>query len=1285
MTPRTQDEEKIEEEVEKEERERRKKNMISEGVQGAEIVDEMEKAYIDYAMSVIVQRALPAVEDGLKPVHRRILYAMHELGLDSSKPTKKSATIVGNVIGKYHPHGDIAVYDALVRLAQDFSLRYPLVHGQGNFGSLDGDSAAAYRYCIAGDSLILTNNGLIKMNKLSKREDINIKVLSKDKKINNAVKWFDSGEHPTKKVITDKGYNLTGSYNHPVLTLSSDLSGRPVFLWKLLEQIKEGDIVILDRAEDDFWPSEEVNLQEFYPQIRNSHTKVRILPAKLNSDLAFLLGSLIAEGYISQNKIEFCNTDKDWIKIFEDKWNNVFPDSKLHKFLKQPSSYGKKEYYRLECHSRYTLEFLRNIGLNVCRAKGKEVPEVVLSSPKYVLKEFLRSYFEGDGSLSFTNKMMEIRACSMSPELLNVLQTILLRYGIDSFRRYDKHKNIHLLQIRGKRNFLRFYKEIGFVSERKNKKLEFILALYKKDYSQKDYVPFISDFIRKINYSSFINKNNFDRYENMSKNYVAVSQILNQKTGIDYTSLFEYFLTYRYLFDQVKSVQEAGIQKVYSVKVDSECHSFVANGFINHNTEARLSKIAQQLLEDIEKDTVKMNSNFDNSAKEPDTLPARLPNLLLNGATGIAVGMATNIPPHNLTELCDAIMAYIDNQNLTIEELMEFVKGPDFPTGGFAMGPGISEMYKTGKGRIVMRARTTSEEKKGREYIIATEIPYMVNKAELVKNIARLATEKKLPDISDIWDESAKGKIRIVIELKKGVDAKYTLNKLYKLTNLQTNFDANVLAIVGKQPRVLNLKDVIVEYVKHRFNIVTNRSKFDLKKAEDRLEIVLGLLIALKNIDEIVDLIKKSKTVADANEGLMNKFNFTERQAKAVLETKLQQLTTLEHTKLKEEEAKLRELIEYLKKVLASDKEVLRIIKKEVSDLKKDFGDERRTRVIKKLEEISEKDLIEKKDVVVLLTNSGYIKRVDVKTYREQRRGGSGVIGTDLKDEDFVRKLITCSTHDYLLFFSSRGRVYWLKANDVPAAERQSKGRSIANLLNLREESIANVMALENFELGYLMFATKLGIVKKLPLKDVSNPRSTGVRILNLPPDGSDEIINVRRVEDGQEVLLVTKEGQAIRFNSNDVRPMGRSSYGVKGIDLGAKDVVVALMTIPKDGKTTVLTVTDKGFGKRSDIEDYRKTGRAGKGVINLKVTDKTGDIVASVAVDDKDSVIITTVQGIAIRMSMKDLRVMGRATQGVRVVRLKDRDKVADVVKVPIADVPETGTLSEFIEKNDM
>ena len=686
-------------------------------------------------------------------------------------------------------------------------------------------------------------------------------------------------------------------------------------------------------------------------------------------------------------------------------------------------------------------------------------------------------------------------------------------------------------------------------------------------------------------------------------------------------------------------------------------------------TEAKMSKISAEMLLDIEKDTVKMRPNFDNSLKEPETMPAKLPNLLLNGSTGIAVGMATNIPPHNLTEVSDAIIEYINKPDVSVDELAEIVRGPDFPTGGIVIGGGIKDMYKTGKGKLILRARHTVEEHKGKEWIVITEIPYMVNKAELVKEIARLATEKKLPDVADLRDESSKGKVRIVIELRKEVDPKFTLNKLYTLTNIETTFDANMLALVGKQPRVLNLKDIIVEYVKYRQGVVRKRGQFDLKKAEDRIEIVLGLLLALRDIDKVVEFIKKSENAVAAHEGLMKKFDMTERQAKAVLEIRLQQLTHLEATKLREEEKGLKETIAFLKSLLGDEKEILKVVKKEVNEIKAKYGDERRTKVLRKVDEITEQDLIEKKDVVVMISEAGYIKRVDVKAYKEQKRGGAGVSGAELKEEDFVRKMITCSTHDYILFFTTNGRIYWLKANDVPATERAGKGKAIVNVLNLRDEKIANVLAIKDFDTDYLLFVTKQGMVKKLPLKDVSKPRSTGVRIMNLPADNSDIIINVRRVTDKQEVLLITKKGQAIRFDTDEVRPMGRASYGVKGADLDRGDEVVSLESLPLDGKTTILTVTIKGFGKRTELEEYRKTSRGTKGVINLNTSDKTGDVIGSLSVNDKDSVIATTTKGMVIRVSMRDLRVMGRATQGVHVVRLKEGDKVADIVKVPIAE----------------
>lgn len=1234
------------------------------GIIQAEISEEMKKSYLDYAMSVIVSRAIPAVEDGLKPVQRRILYSMHQMGLKPNSQTKKSARVVGDVIGKFHPHGDVAVYDAMVRMAQDFSMRYPLVFGQGNFGSVDGDPPAAMRYCVSGETLILTDRGLVRIDKISNNENIEISVLSKDKKINKASKWFDSGIHETLKITTDKGYSLTGSKNHPILTLTTDLGGKPIFAWKLMENIREGDVVILDRLEDNFWPKENINLEKYYPKLKDGHVHKKTLPSTLDSNLGFILGSLIAEGSIADNRIEFCNTDKEWIVAFEEKWSRLFPDSRLHKFKKNPGSYGKKEYCRLECRSRYTLEFLRNIGLLPAKSEDKSVPELILQSPKEVVKNFLMAYFEGDGSISNSSRMIELSCCSKSERLINVIQTILLRFGIDATKRFDKYKNIWKLYLRGKRNVARFYKNIEFISKRKNQKLESIFLSYKHESPLTDYIPFVSDFIRSISRNEFISKHNFDRYPSMEQKYQRVSQILKEERGIDYSSMFEYFLTYSYLFDRVSRIENAGMQKVYSIKVESDCHSFISNGFISHNTETKIEHISEELLQDIEKETIDFVPNYDNSIKEPALLPGKLPNLLLNGATGIAVGMATNIPPHNLTEVCDAIVSYIKNPEITFEQIAEIVSGPDFPTGGNVQGD-MLEIYKTGKGKLIMRGKTTTEIIKNKKAVVITEIPYMVNKSILVTQIAQLIQDKKIKDITDLRDESSKGKIRIVLELRKDIDPKFIINALYKYTRLQESFNVNFLALNKGQPKVMNFKEVLEAYVNYRKQIITNRSKYELKKAKERQEIVEGLLIALKDIDGVISLIKKSKSTSEASEFLMKKYGLTKRQSQAVLETKLQQLTSLEVDKLKKEFDSLKKTIAELEKILGNIKEILDIIIKETREMKEKYGDSRRTQIFKRISEISEKDLIQKKEVIVTITDKGYCKRMDVQTYKEQKRGGRGIIGSELSSDDFVKQIISCSTHDYLMFFTSRGRVLWLKAYDIPAAERYSKGRAITNLLDLKEEQITNVLSVNNFDEDFLFMATKKGQVKKISLKYFSKPRASGIKAINLPDVGgadSDILVGVEIVKSGQEILLATKKGKAIRFSSDEVRPMGRASYGVTGIKFDKSDSVVSLEVLKTKA---IITITKKGYGKRTAVEDYRKTSRAGKGVINIKISDKTGEVVKTVSVNDDDSIIITTAKGIVIKTSLKEIRIMGRAAQGVRIVKLQQGDSVVDLVRV--------------------
>jgi len=687
------------------------------------------------------------------------------------------------------------------------------------------------------------------------------------------------------------------------------------------------------------------------------------------------------------------------------------------------------------------------------------------------------------------------------------------------------------------------------------------------------------------------------------------------------------------------------------------------NAAASRYTEAKLAKISLELLQDIDKETVKFTPNFDNSLKEPVVLPGKLPNLLINGSSGIAVGMTTNIPPHNLTEVCDGIIATINNPKITTDELMEIIKGPDFPTGGKIVAENLKELYENGKAGFVIRGKVTTEEKKGKEFIVITEIPYQVNKAELVKSIAELVRDKKLSEVSDLRDESSKGNVRIVIEIKKGANSQFTINRLYKSTRLQSRFDAVLVALEAGIPKTFGLKQMLNSYIKHRRRMIRKRTEFDLRKAEARLHIVEGLLLALNHLDEVIETIKKSRTTLEASEALQKKFKLSKKQAEAILEITLKQLTSLEIEKLKKEEKELKELIEKLKKILGDENEIFRIIKLELNEIKKNYGDARRSSIIKTIKDIEEKDLVQKKDVIITITEKGYIKRMPFRVYNEQKRGGRGVIGAELTSEDFVKNLISCSTHDYLLLFTARGKVFWLKAYKVPETQRYGKGQAIINLLNLKDDTVTNVIAVKEFK-DYLFMATRKGQVKKIKLDLFSKPRNAGVRIINLPNDNSDEVVGVKEVKDKQEVMLISKKGQAIRFNSNDVRDMGRASYGVCGIKMGSGDKVVSL-EIVGDVKNSILTITEKGYGKRSKIEDYRLTGRAGKGVINLKIGDKTGDVVGTTDVTEREKFVVSTKKGIVIRTGVKDIRVMGRATSGVRIIKLQVGDRVSAIAKL--------------------
>jgi DNA gyrase subunit A len=792
------------------------------------IEDEMKESFIDYSMSVIVSRALPDVRDGLKPVHRRILYAMNELGLVPGRPYKKSATVVGDVLGKYHPHGDTAVYDSMVRMVQDFSLRYPLVDGQGNFGSVDGDSAAAYRY-----------------------------------------------------------------------------------------------------------------------------------------------------------------------------------------------------------------------------------------------------------------------------------------------------------------------------------------------------------------------------------------------------------------------------------------------------TEARLTALAIQLLEDIDKNTVDFAPNFDDRLEEPTVLPTRLPNLLINGSAGIAVGMATNIPPHNLAEVSAAIVHLVDNPKCEVSALREFILGPDFPTGGIIYGSeGIHECYETGRGRISVRARAVVEERQGgKEQIVVTELPFQVNKARLIELIADLVRAKKIADISDLRDESDRDGMRIVIELKRDANPSVVLNQLYKRTQMQTTFGAIMLALVDGKPKTLNLKEILQPYIDHRHEVITRRTQFDLDGAEAREHILEGLKIAVDNIDEVIKIIRKSKDAATADKALRERFELSEKQSDAILNMRLARLTALEIDKLEEELKEVRALIKKLKGILSSKPKRMAILKAELEEMVKKFGDDRRTEIVADQGAFTIEDLIAEEDMVITISRSGYIKRIPVSTYRRQRRGGRGLNGMGTKEDDWVEHLFVASTHDYVLFFTADGRVYWLKVYDIPQTGRAARGRPIVNLIGIRaSERIAGFQAVRGFsDSQHLVFATKKGIVKKTVLSAYGNPRNTGINAINI--DADDELIDVLITDGSNDIVLATKYGMSIRFNEKDVREMGRTATGVRGIQLEGDDKVIGIVVLRRDA--TLLVVSENGMGKRSKVSDYRVQRRGGKGIITLKRTEKTGAIVALKEVLPQDELMMITRHGVIIRVPVDGIRVIGRNTQGVKVMNLDPGDTVVDVARV--------------------
>ncbi|OBH00760.1 MULTISPECIES: intein-containing DNA gyrase subunit A [unclassified Mycobacterium] len=996
-------------------------------IEPVDIQQEMQRSYIDYAMSVIVGRALPEVRDGLKPVHRRVLYAMYDSGFRPDRSHAKSARSVAETMGNYHPHGDASIYDTLVRMAQPWSLRYPLVDGQGNFGSPGNDPPAAMRYCVSADTSVALASGEsiriadIVPGALPNTDNvIDIKVLDRHGNPVRADRLFHSGEHETYTVRTVEGCEVTGTGNHPLLCLVA-VGGVPTLLWKLIDEIRPGDCAVMSAE-----------------------------------------------------------------------------------------------------HGAY----------------ARNTPPMAYAAP---------TVDEVPGLAAF-----------------------LLHYGDDA-------------------------------------------------------------------------------------DAAAIATELTDG---------------RFYYAKVAAVTEAGVQPVYSLRVDTDDHAFITNGFVSHNTEARLTPLAMEMLREIDEETVDFIPNYDGRVQEPTVLPSRFPNLLANGSGGIAVGMATNIPPHNLRELAEAVFWCLENheadEEATLAAVMERVKGPDFPTSGLIVGTqGIGDAYKTGRGSIRMRGVVEVEEARGRTSLVITELPYQVNHDNFITSIAEQVRDARLAGIANIEDQSSdRVGLRIVIELKRDAVAKVVLNNLYKHTQLQTSFGANMLAIVDGVPRTLRLDQLIRHYVAHQLDVIVRRTTYRLRKANERAHILRGLVKALDALDEVIALIRASETVDIARTGLIELLDIDEIQAQAILDMQLRRLAALERQRIIDDLAKIEAEIADLEDILAKPERQRAIVRDELTEIVDKHGDDRRTRIVAADGEVSDEDLIAREDVVVTITETGYAKRTKTDLYRSQKRGGKGVQGAGLKQDDIVAHFFVSSTHDWILFFTTQGRVYRAKAYELPEASRTARGQHVANLLAFQpEERIAQVIQIRSYEdAPYLVLATRNGLVKKTKLTDFDSNRSGGIVAINLRD--SDELVGAVLCSSEEDLLLVSANGQSIRFSATDeaLRPMGRATSGVQGMRFNADDYLLSLNVV-REG-TYLLVATSGGYAKRTAIEEYPVQGRGGKGVLTVQYDRRRGRLVGALIVDDDSELYAITSGGGVIRTAARQVRKAGRQTKGVRLMNLGEDNTLLAIAR---------------------
>ncbi|MGV0694554.1 MULTISPECIES: intein-containing DNA gyrase subunit A [Mycobacterium avium complex (MAC)] len=1231
-------------------------------IQPVDIQQEMQRSYIDYAMSVIVGRALPEVRDGLKPVHRRVLYAMYDSGFRPDRSHAKSARSVAETMGNYHPHGDASIYDTLVRMAQPWSLRYPLVDGQGNFGSPGNDPPAAMRYCVTADALVRLPFGqsvrigdVVPGAKPNTDNVTDLKVLDRHGNPVLADRLFHSGDHQTYTVRTAEGYEVTGTANHPLLCLV-DVGGVPTLLWKLIEEIRPDDCVVMQRT-----PPTELGPADWEPTME-----------------ALLLGGFISEGFVSEARAGFNNLDRDFFNTVVTAYDAVVGGTR---YVSERTIASGSLLYELDIHNVNALRGSRLWDVVGQRSADKAVPEWLWQAPACVKRAFLQALFEGDGSCSvLPRNTIQISYSTRSERLAKDVQQMLLEFGVVS-RRYRHAVGEHKVVITNRAQAELFAAQIGFGGAKQAKLTRILGAMPPCAGMDGDHVPGLGRFVRRHSGSRWVDKDWLNRHnvDRIQRWRTRGAEILSHIADPDVRAIATELTDGRFYYAKVASVTEAGVQPVYSLRVDTEDHAFLTNGFVSHNTEARLTPLAMEMLREIDEETVDFIPNYDGRVQEPTVLPSRFPNLLANGSGGIAVGMATNIPPHNLRELAEAVYWCLDNheadEEATLTAVCERVKGPDFPTHGLIVGSqGIHDAYTTGRGSIRMRGVVEVEEdSRGRTSLVITELPYQVNHDNFITSIAEQVRDGKLAGISNIEDQSSdRVGLRIVVEIKRDAVAKVVLNNLYKHTQLQTSFGANMLSIVDGVPRTLRLDQMIRHYVAHQLDVIVRRTTYRLRKANERAHILRGLVKALDALDEVIALIRASETVDIARAGLIELLDIDEIQAQAILDMQLRRLAALERQRIIDDLAKIEAEIADLEDILAKPERQRRIVHDELSEIVDKHGDERRTRIIAADGDVNDEDLIAREDVVVTITETGYAKRTKTDLYRSQKRGGKGVQGAGLKQDDIVRHFFVCSTHDWILFFTTQGRVYRAKAYELPEASRTARGQHVANLLAFQpEERIAQVIQIRGYEdAPYLVLATRNGLVKKTKLTDFDSNRSGGIVAINLRDN--DELVGAVLCSSDEDLLLVSANGQSIRFSATDeaLRPMGRATSGVQGMRFNADDYLLSLNVV-REG-TYLLVATSGGYAKRTAIEEYPVQGRGGKGVLTVMYDRRRGRLVGALIVDEDSELYAITSGGGVIRTAAGQVRKAGRQTKGVRLMNLGEENTLLAIARNAEANADE-------------